>query len=91
MATHLRTWWTYWLGTGGAEWDGLFDACGQVRVYLESQNPATNSSYIRIDHYLVLKRGSYDVVAAFDVVSSYRANNGSYGELIRVFQEVDSI
>jgi hypothetical protein len=79
MATHLRTWGTYWLGTGGAEWDGWFDACGQVRVYLESQNPATNSSLIRIDHYLVLKCSDYYGVGATDVVSSYRANNGSYG------------
>lgn len=79
MATHLRTWRTYWLGTGGAEWDGWFDACGQIRVYLESQNPATNSSYIRIDHYLVLKCSDYYGVSAENVVSSYRANNGSYG------------
>lgn len=80
MATHLRTWGTYWLNSGGANPGGtmVYDACGEIRAYLVSQNNENNTSYVRLDHYqeLWLSSTSYSLNASS--TSSYRTNGGSY-------------
>lgn len=79
MATHLKTWRTYFAisGTASPHYGG--DIYGQIRVYLENQNYANNTSLIRIDHYYITD-GDYAITGtATGLISKYRVNNGSYG------------
>ena len=84
MATHLRTWSTYYRISGDgspSEYD-WFDAHGQIAVYLEGQNYEANTSNIRIDHRTIIWRSNAAASGDYAVVtntSSYRANNGSFG------------
>lgn len=84
MATHLRTWSTYYRISGGGSPTDIykFDAYGQIAVYLEGQNYEANTSNIRIDHRTIIWRHAYASPLSFAEVtntSSYRANNGSFG------------
>lgn len=80
MNQHLRTWSTYWIGTNTGNYNGWFDAYGQIRVYLTGQSTSGNYSTIRIDHYIIMRTvESFYGMSAQNIISSYRANNGSYG------------
>ncbi|HHX79962.1 MAG TPA: hypothetical protein GX692_02740, partial [Acholeplasmataceae bacterium] len=83
MATHLRTWSTYYRVSGtGSPGNYVFDVHGQIAVYLEGQNYEANTSNIRIDHRTIIWRqegASPNYYAAVTNTSSYRANNGSFG------------
>lgn len=84
FATHLQTWGTYYRisGSGNPATNHGFDANGQIAVYLESQNIANNTSYIRIDHRIKISRHNSaddDDSAFVECTSSYRANQGSQG------------
>lgn len=77
---HLQTWGTYYFSSGSSSWNGWYDGNGRVKVYLESQSQANNSSYIKIEHYIVLKTSESDGgMEAYSINSSYRANQGSQG------------
>lgn len=77
MATHLRTWGTYWLFGGSGGPDDDYDLWGQVAVYLKSQSQENNTSTIEIKHYVYgIKSGNLGVQTY--VSSTYRANNGSF-------------
>ena len=81
MATFLRQWGTYYLKTNTGTPHSESDMAGSIRVYLESQNYANNTSVIRIDHGLEIYRGTKDLQFTnnFKVESRYRANVGSQG------------
>ena len=83
MATHLRTWSTYYRASGdGSPGTTLFDVYGQIAVYLEGQNYEANTSNIRIDHRTIIWRhhsANPSDYATVTNTSSYRANNGSFG------------
>lgn len=78
MATFLQQWETYWAGTGGTT-PSYQDWYGRIRVYLDSQSVANNTSTIRIDHYII----GYKSHTAYNptvnnMASKYRCNNGEY-------------
>jgi hypothetical protein len=78
MATLLTTWSTYNIRSGTSTPNSVGDGNGVISVYLESQNNAANTSYIRIDHKLRLRKDITSTLS-YNVTSSYRANQGSYG------------
>jgi hypothetical protein len=78
MATLLKTWSTYNIRSGTSTPAATGDANGVVKVYLESQNVGANTSYIRIDHQIRLRK-DISATLTYRFVSSYRANQGSYG------------
>jgi hypothetical protein len=77
MATHLKTWGTYWLygGQSGPEYG---DVWGQISVYVTSQSPTKLTSTIQIDHYAYLYiRDEGDSWNA-SISSYYGCKQGSY-------------
>lgn len=78
MATLLKTWVTNYVQSN-SQTPQLADAKGTVKVYLESQSVANNTSEIRIEHYATTYVGSGSGDFIITPISSYRANNGSYG------------
>lgn len=79
FASLLKSWSTYWIATNTSSPRSFCDAKGYIKVYLVSQNTSNNSSYIRIDHYIVISSDNDYGTMATGITSSYRANNGSFG------------
>ncbi len=86
MATLLKTWYTYYARSGTGTPNSVGDGRGRVDVYLESQNYANNTSYIRIDHKAHFIKSNAATLISYNVTSSYRANQGSYGGTYQTFQ-----
>ena len=89
MATLLKNWGTYYLRSGTSTPNAVGDADGTISVYLESQNYANNTSYIRIDHKAHFIKGTASTPMAYNVKSSYRANQGSAGGTYQTLQTPD--
>ena len=80
FATHLNTWDTYCFRSGTSTFSTSNDDFhGRIKVYLESQNIADNTSYIKIEHYFVIKRVDGNWGGSQSAYSRYRANQGSQG------------
>ena len=81
MATLLKTWSTYYLRSNSSSPSDP-DLKGTVKIYLVEQSIAGNYSDIRIDHFYKTYHVAASMSASYqhyDRVSSYRAQNGSYG------------
>lgn len=76
MATHLRTWETYWL-YGGQSGPSEPDAYGHLKVYLTGQSTTNLTSTIRIDHYVYLYIGRENSAWEAAISSHYGCNQGS--------------
>lgn len=79
MATLLKEWDTYFLRSGSLTPMANNDVMGTIRVYLDSQDIATNTSTIKIEHRRQTHGTAGMTCYIDDQVSSYRCNNGSYG------------
>lgn len=78
MATHLKTWNTYWAYSNTSNAFEMRDFKGQIVVSYD-QSVANNTSTVYIDHYIYVVASLYQGFLGSGATSKYRVNKGSYG------------